>query len=91
MHKLIDIVAKLHELDREDVIFVKPEWSANSEADVFRLTADCRVPEEVTRLGFKYFLEVDVARQVMDEFVNRPAATLKDRCERLIHYVTHDA
>ena len=91
MTRLIDIIAKLSDMDREDVICVRPEWSAESEAGVFRFGADYRVPEEAARLGLKYFLEVDVARQVLEEFTNRPTATLAERCARLIDYAERDA
>lgn len=90
MTKLIDILAQIDDFDPEDVIFVKPEWSREAEAKVFRLTEDYRIPNEATSLGYKYFLEVDVVRQVLDEFKDRDC-TLDERCTRVIQYATYDA
>lgn len=70
---------------------LKPEWHPDSEARVFRLTEDCRVPDEATSLGYKYFLEVDIIRQVLEEFRSRPDASINEKCERIIHYATYGA
>ncbi|AUX38229.1 MULTISPECIES: hypothetical protein [Sorangium] len=91
MAKLLDLIAKIDQMDREDVIFVKPEWRPDSEASVFQLTEDYRVPEEARALGYEYFLEVDTIQQILEEFRSRPDASLNERCERIIHYATYDA
>ncbi|KYF72643.1 hypothetical protein WMF38_30015 [Sorangium sp. So ce118] len=91
MAKLLDLITNIDQLDREDVICAKPEWHPDSEARVFRLTEDCRVPDEATSLGYKYFLEVDIIRQVLEEFRSRPDASINEKCERIIHYATYDA
>jgi hypothetical protein len=91
MAKLIDLIAKIDQMDPEDVICAKPEWLPESEARVFRLTEDCRVPNEAKALGYEYFLEVDVILQIIEEFSNRPDASLEAKCERIIHYATYDA
>ena len=79
MNKLIELIADVDQLDAEDVIFVKPDWQPKSEAQVSRLTDDYRVPEEVTALGYEYFLEVDVIRQVLQEFTDRPGSYQRAR------------
>ena len=91
MPRLIDIIASFDEIDPEDVIFAKPEWSCDTESAIFRLTDDYRVPEEALRSGFRYLLDVDVARQVMVEFKDRPDATLEEKCNRIIQYAIYDA
>ncbi|WP_437331460.1 DUF7716 domain-containing protein [Sorangium sp. So ce394] len=91
MAKLLDLIAKIDQLNREDVIFVKPEWHPDSEASASRLTEDYRVPEEVRALGYEYFLEVDTINQILEEFRSRPDASLNEKCERIIHYATYDA
>lgn len=73
------------------MIFAKPEWSCDTEAAIFRLTDDYRVPEEALRSGFRYLLEVDVARQVMVEFKDRQDVALEEKCNRIIHYAIYDA
>ena len=91
MPKLLDLLATVDELDPEDVIFAKADWRPESEARVFRLTSDYRIPEEAKALGYDYFLEVDVVRQVLEEFRERPNVTLEEKCARVIHYAMYDA
>ena len=91
MTTLLELITKIDQLDREDVICAKPVWRPDSEARVFRLTEDYRVPDEAKALGYDYFLEVDVIRQVLEEFGNRPDASLEEKCRRIIHYATYDA
>ncbi|WP_438006870.1 hypothetical protein WME89_51415 [Sorangium sp. So ce321] len=91
MAKLLDLIAEIDQLDREDVICAKPEWRPKSEARVFRPTEDYRVPDEAKTLGYEYFLEVDTIRQILEEFRERPDASINEKCERIIHYATYDA
>ncbi|WP_437718487.1 hypothetical protein WMF45_19885 [Sorangium sp. So ce448] len=91
MTSLLDLIAKIGQMDREDVIFVKPEWRPDSEASAFRLTEDYRVPDEARVLGYEYFLEVDTIQQILEEFRGRPDATLNEKCQRIIHYAMYDA
>jgi hypothetical protein len=91
MSTIIRILKRVDELDAEDVIFAKPEWGENAEARIFPLTNDHRAPIEAGAAGFKYFLEVDVVRQVLEEFRGKPNASLTTKCRRVIHYATFDA
>lgn len=90
MSRLIDLITRIDEFDEEEVIFVKGPWEPGSEARLFRLTSEGRAPAEAEALGFTYFLEVDVARQVLDEFVDS-AASEDRKCTRIIQYATYDA
>jgi hypothetical protein len=91
MTTLLELLGKVDELGAEDVICAKPEWHFGSDAKVFRLTDDYRVPADAKAEGYAYFLEVDVIRQVLDELRDRPEATLEEKCARVIHYATYDA
>jgi hypothetical protein len=91
MARLIDLIVSIAQMDAEDVIFAKPNWQPESEARVFRLTEDYRVPEEAKELGYEYFLEVDVIRQVLEEFRERADASLEAKCRRVVDYATYDA
>ena len=91
MTTLLDLVENIDELNDEDVIFVRTEWSPRSEAALFKLTEDLRVPDEPKQLGLKYFLEVAVAREVLEGFASKPEATSIEKAERLIHYAILDA
>ncbi len=49
-------------------------------------------PEEPKRLGLKYFLEVHIAMDVLDDFIiEKLHATTRQKCERLIEYAIYDA
>jgi hypothetical protein len=91
MAKLEELIAGLDNLDPEDVICAKREWRPDAEAQVVRLTEDGRVPEEVKALGYDYFLEVDVIRQVLEEFRERSGVPLEEKCRRIIDYAIYDA
>jgi hypothetical protein len=89
---LLSLVEKLDKLEEEDVIFAKEKWTPEFEAAVFRLTKDYMAPEEAKRLGLKYLLEVHVALEVLEGFTcEKPDATIRQKCERLIRYAIYDA
>ncbi len=88
---VLEILRKLGELDPEDVIFAKEPWHWESEAEVLRLTEELGVPAEATAAGLKYLLEVDVARQVLEEFKGRANVALETKCDRIIEYAIFDA
>jgi hypothetical protein len=88
---ITDLIAHINQFEREDVIFAKPEWSEVAEARVFRMTADYRFPPEASALGMTYFLEVDVVRQVLEEFREQPDVPLLTKVRRVIHYAKFDA
>jgi hypothetical protein len=91
MAKLCELIADVDQMDPEDVICAKPEWGPDSEARLFRLTEDYRVPDEAKAQGHEYFLEVDVIRQVLEEFRGRPDSSIEEKCKRIIHYAKYDA
>jgi hypothetical protein len=91
MTKLCELIADIDQMNPEDVICAKPEWEPDSEARLFRLTEDYRVPEEAKAQGYEYFLEVDVIRQVLEEFRGRPDPSIEEKCKRIIPYAKYDA
>ena len=91
MRTIMDVIGRIDELDAEDVIFARPGWNEKAEAVIFRLMEDHRAPPEAGALGFKYFLEVDVVRQVLEEFRDNLNVSLLTKCRRVIQYATFDA
>lgn len=91
MATLIELIGNVDGMDPEDVICAKPEWRPESEARTFRLTEDLRVPEEAKAAGYESFLEVDIIRQVLEEFSETPGASLEEKCRRVIQYAICDA
>ena len=90
--KLIDVIGCLGELDGESTIYAAMPWTQESEAIVAREPESTGVRVEAERLGMKYFLEVFVARDFIEDWrrgIEVPP-TLSQMCARLIEYATAD-
>ena len=91
--KLVEIIGALSEFDVEDTIFASEPWSEGSSATVAREPLTGRPLAEAKMAGMKYFLEISVAREFVEDWI----ATLEDPpsshslCERLIQYAIDDA
>jgi hypothetical protein len=92
--KLIQIVGDLPSFDTDDTestIYASEPWNTDCEATV---APESKMPPSVLeRLKMKYFLEVFVARDFLDDWTAslEKAPTLEERCARLIHYAIYDA
>jgi hypothetical protein len=66
---LLDIVRDLEQITaREDqlmTLFVRPASAPGAEALLAPLTNDGRIPDSVRHAGFEYFLEADIALEVL--------------------------
>jgi len=87
---LEEIVSLIYTLDDEHVICARPPWEAASPAQVVALDTGRQIPQAVTDAGFQYFLQVAVARDVLDVFAHRPV-TPAAKFKALVHYAVHDA
>ncbi len=94
--KLIRIVERLAELDDEYFIFACEPWTENSDAMVALEDPNRKpfgVPLEAAEAGMMYFMEVDIAREFVDDWI----ASLDEKptwaaiCQRLIQYAINDA
>jgi hypothetical protein len=86
---LEELVELIDTLDDAHVVCARPPWHGGSDAQVVALEPGRRIPQAVTEAGFQYFLQVDVIREVLAVFANRPvtrAVTLKS----LVYYAVHD-
>jgi hypothetical protein len=90
MASILEMVARLDELDEEDVLFSKPEWGRDSECAIFRLDDEGRVPAKALEQGFKYMLGVSDAREVLEDFAGRREVTVEEKCDRIIQYALYD-
>jgi hypothetical protein len=93
--KLIKLVERLAELDDEDTIYACEPWTEDSDAMV---APDPEpdpngTPLEAAEAGMKYFLEVFIAREVVEGWIasldEKP--TLAAICQRVIEYAINDA
>ena len=47
-------------------VFAKRPWSADADAVIAKLTETNATPPELTAAGYTYFLEADVAREILE-------------------------
>jgi len=84
---LHDAVARLEELDGEDMFYVRRPWTADADCVVARYDGATGASSHD---GMDYFLEASTAREVLAVFDGR-ATTLEERIRLLIFYAENDA
>ena len=91
--KLIEAIRELASLDDDGVIYASKPWTPSSEAVVADGPDSGAPPDEAKRLGLKYFLEVFIAREVLEGWLSNldTKPTLEDTCARIIEYAINDA
>lgn len=89
--KLIDVVGELASFDSQNTIHASEPWTPDCEAIVAPESE--MPPVTLERLRVKYFLEVFVARDFLDDWSASvdESPTLRESCARLIHYAIYDA
>lgn len=91
--RLNDVVGRLSEFDSEDTIYASEPWTEQSEAMVAREPDAGGLPPEVSDAGMKYFLEVSIAQEFVEDWLASldvqptPSAV----CRRVIDYAINDA
>jgi hypothetical protein len=83
----------LNDLDEKDTIFVAEPWAENSKAIVAPELASGGLPARAAGLGLKYFLEVSVAREFLEDWTDTLGTepSLQAKVRRLIQYAINDA
>lgn len=91
--RLIDIFQQLNKFTCEEAIFAKKPWTQDSPALVLIVPETPDLPEEATKLGLSYLLEIDLAQDFLEDWVAAQDhdPTYLEQCERLIHYAIYDA
>jgi hypothetical protein len=93
--RLADIIARLSEFDIDDIIYALEPWTEDSDAIVLpeREEDDGRPSPEATEAGLTYFLEISLARELVEGLIatssDEPSASAVR--ERLIQYAINDA
>lgn len=91
--RLGDLIDSLSEFDNADTIYAAAPWTEASEATVAREPDAGGLPEEVANAGLKYFLEVSIARDFVEDWLAsldiRPSSPAI--CQRVIDYAVNDA
>lgn len=90
---LAEIVRSLPRLDPELTIYASEPWTGDSAAVVDYEPDEGGLPESARQAGLAYFLEVDVASEVADDWKDymEGGASDLDLCNRLISYAVNDA
>lgn len=91
---LVKIVEELEKFDNESTIYVEEPWTEKSAGIVlYEQGLNEEVPLVAQKLRMKYFLEVFVARDFLEDWSislnTKP--TLNQKCHRLIQYAINDA
>tara|TARA_R110002012_G_scaffold18201_3_gene67085 strand:+ start:1413 stop:1679 length:267 start_codon:yes stop_codon:yes gene_type:complete len=86
---LLEIIEVLDEQDSHSTIWISSEydWSANSNVIVALEPEDGSKPNSVGK-KFEYFLEVFIAKEILEEFENK---TPFEKTKRIIEYAVNDA
>lgn len=90
---LLEIVQDLGSSDERSTIYAAEPWRNNSRVVVVPEPDSGGPPPKAQELGLKYFLEVFLARDFLEEWVANlgKEPTLHEKCARLIQYATTDA
>jgi len=83
----------LDTLDERSTIYASRPWSDTSEAIAACEPEAGGMPPEAERLNLKYFLEVFIARNFIEDWTANcnTQPTLQQKCARLIVYAVSDA
>lgn len=90
---LREAIRDLDSFDVEGTIYAARPWNEKSTAIVALEPISGSQPEEAERLGLEYFLEIFIAREILDMWIssgNEPP-TLEEKCSRLIAYAIDDS
>lgn len=86
------VIADLKSYDEELTIYVTEPWTCESEAVLALEPEQGGLPDEATSLGATYFIEVFVATDFLDGYIeNLGPRSVADQCERLIFYARSDS
>ena len=91
--RLLEVVQNLSALSDDQTIYAAEPWTEHSEALLLREPEHGGLPEEARVNSLVYFLEVFVARGVLEDLRDEGGleATQLQKCARLIQYAKNDA
>jgi hypothetical protein len=87
--RLFDTIQDLDNLDAYGVICARLPWHPDAECSVVRANEDLGIPAETKSAGLQYFLEVNVAREVLEVFDQR-TPTPEEKFQLLVYYAEND-
>ena len=91
--KLLEVIQELDTFDNQGTIYAAKPWTENPEAMVMQESESGAPPSEAEKLGLKYFLEISIAHDFIQDWMAsldvEPSSLQK--CLRLIQYAVNDA
>lgn len=87
--KLKNILDDIESLDDDGVIFAREPWVLDADA-IIMSSDNPESRQDLAEKGFHYFLEVFVAKEVLEVFENKQPS-LEERERLLIFYAVNDA
>ena len=88
--KLLEAVFHVDQMQDGSCICCKRPFHQASEAVIVQLTSDFRIPDEVLRQGFEYFLEKDGVQELL-ELAEGKLCSREAKVELVAYYAEHDA
>ena len=88
--KLSEIVNDLFTIDQDLFICMKRPWTSDADSIIVYPDEALMVPQKVRDMGYDYFLEVSVAREVLEVLKNKNASP-EDKTKLLLYYALNDA
>ena len=88
---LLEVVRDLDSFDKMSTIFAVEPFSEHSEVVVSDREESEIAPKWAVERGVTYFLEVFIAREVLEDWVIDKEPTLLEKCRRIIQYAINDA
>lgn len=90
---LCEAIRDLGILDEAGTIYAEDPWGEESDAIVATEPDDDQLWIEVNGKKFRYFIEVDLAREVLEDWAGSGVGdpSPQQRCRRLIEYAIADA
>src|SRR5438874_2936563 len=91
--ELLDVIRDLDSFEQEAIICAGKPWTENSPAIVVAEGRPRGIPTEARRLGMDYFLEIFIARELLEDWTRTldTEPTLQAKCARVIRYAITDA
>jgi hypothetical protein len=90
---LLEVISALDTFDEGDTIYCQEPWTRDALALVAPEPEAGGLPNEASRFGLKYFLEVAVAKEVISGWVGNTdvSPSPEQICDRVIRYAKFDA
>ena len=90
---LLDVIKELDSFPEDHVICATRPWTLHSDASVGPSPQSGSISEIESHYGKDYFLETDVAREVIEDWLPNFTIRPSDEklCEVVIHYAENDA